>query len=77
MRKVGTVMETATLERKQTEPAHRLDSPASFARFVGVTPQCVRNWCHEGKIPLVINAGRIMRFERAAAVRALGGKVGA
>ena len=71
------VMQLATLDRKQTEPAQRLDSPATFARFVGVTPQCVRNWCHEGKIPLVINAGRVMRFDRAAAIQALGGKVGA
>jgi hypothetical protein len=77
MRKVGAVMETALIERKQTEPAQRLDSPATFARFVGVTPQCVRNWCHEGKIPLVINAGRVMRFERQAAIDALGGKAGA
>jgi predicted site-specific integrase-resolvase len=68
-------MQPATLDRKQNEPAQTpLDSPATFARFVGVTPQCVRNWCKDGIIPLKIHAGRIMRFERQAAIEALGGK---
>jgi phage terminase Nu1 subunit (DNA packaging protein) len=56
---------------KTKEPQDRLDSPATFARFAGVTPQCVRNWCHQGIIPTVIHAGRIIRFDRAAAIKAL------
>ena len=75
MVKMGGV-ETITPNKTPT-PAAALDSPATFAKFAGISGQTVRNWCHEGKIPLVINAGRVMRFERAAAIKALGGKVGA
>lgn len=68
-------MQTASLNKNKVDPAQPLDSPATFARFVGVTPQCVRNWCRDGIIPLKIKAGRVVRFERAAAIEALGGKV--
>jgi hypothetical protein len=56
------------------KPAQTLDSPATFARFVGVTPQCVRNWCNDGIIPLRIRAGRVIRFERESALAALSTK---
>jgi hypothetical protein len=55
----------------KANPAQPLDNPATFASFVGVSPQCVRNWCKAGIIPLTIKAGRIVRFERAAAIAAL------
>jgi predicted site-specific integrase-resolvase len=67
-------MQTPTPTKNKVELAQPLDSPATFARFAGVTPQCVRNWCHAGIIPLKINAGRIMRFERADALAALEGE---
>ena len=68
MRKVGGVK---AITLNQVNPAQPLDSPATFARFVGVTPQCVRNWCRAGIIPLKIKAGRIVRFERETALAAL------
>lgn len=55
----------------QVNPAQTLDSPATFALHTGVTPQCVRNWCNNGTIPLRIRAGRVIRFEREAALAAL------
>jgi predicted site-specific integrase-resolvase len=64
-------MQTATPKHKHDAPTHELETPASFARFLRVTPQAVRNWIHAGKIPTVVNAGRIVRFERAAALEAL------
>jgi predicted site-specific integrase-resolvase len=65
-------MQKASPTHKQVEPAQTpLDNPASFAKFVGVSAQCVRNWCKAGIIPLTIKAGRIVRFERAAAIAAL------
>jgi hypothetical protein len=70
-------MQKLTQTTNKVEPAQPLESPASFARFIGVTAQCVRNWCHDGTIPLLINQGRIMRFERAAAMKALSGNGGA
>jgi hypothetical protein len=80
MRKVGAVMATASLKQKLVDTAQRvpesqpLDSPASFARFADVTAQCVRNWTREPGFPLVIHAGRIIRFERQAALDYLKGK---
>jgi len=74
MVKVVAVMQTALPTQNKVEPAQPLDSPPTFARFVGVTPQCVRNWCRDGIIPLKIKAGRVVRFERSAAIEALGGK---
>lgn len=71
-----TVMQTAFPNTNTIEPAQSLDSPASFARFIGVSAQCVRNWCHEGIIPLKIQMGRIMRFERETAIQALNTKKG-
>ena len=68
-------MQTASLNKHTSQPAQpTLDSPATFARFILVSTQCVRNWCHDGTIPLKVNAGRIMRFEREAALKALEAK---
>lgn len=67
-------MTIQALDRKKPETQQPLDSPPTFARFIGVTPQAVRNWVHDGKIPCIINTGRIIRFDRAAAIRALGGE---
>jgi predicted site-specific integrase-resolvase len=64
-------MQSALSNTTTTKPAQTLDSPATFARFIGVSAQCVRNWCHEGIIPLKINVGRIIRFEREEAILAL------
>jgi predicted site-specific integrase-resolvase len=64
-------MQKASFNTKTVEPAQPLDSPATFARFIGVSAQCVRNWCHDGIIPLKIHVGRIIRFEREAAIQAL------
>jgi predicted site-specific integrase-resolvase len=64
-------MHKANSNTNTVKPAQSLDSPATFARFIGVSAQCVRNWCHEGIIPLKIHVGRIIRFEREAAIQAL------
>lgn len=64
-------MQTAELPTNTVKPAQPLDSPATFARFIGVSAQCVRNWCHDGIIPLKIHVGRIIRFERESAILAL------
>jgi hypothetical protein len=64
-------MQNASYKTKTVEPAQVLDSPATFARFADVSAQSVRNWCHEGIIPLKIHVGRIIRFEREAAILAL------
>ena len=69
-------MQIATLPQKTDGQLQTLDSPATFARFVGVTPQCVRNWCNDGVIPLRIRAGRVIRFEREAALAALSNREG-
>jgi hypothetical protein len=58
----------------QVNPAQPLDNPASFAKFLRVTPQCVRNWTKEAGFPLVLKAGRIVRFERTAALEFLNGR---
>lgn len=55
----------------KAEVGQQLDNPATFAKYVNVSAQCVRNWCKAGMIPLTINAGRIVRFERGEAVKAL------
>ena len=60
---------------KQDSPAQPLDSPATFSKFVGVTPQCVRNWCRDEIIPLKVRVGRIIRFDRAEALAALGKEI--
>ena len=65
------VMQSVSFKTKTVEPAQVLDSPATFSRYIGVSAQSVRNWCHEGIIPLKIHAGRIMRFEREAAIQSL------
>ena len=58
--------------RQTTEPvASALESPQSFAKFLRVSGQAVRNWVKDGTIPCVIHTGRIIRFERAAAIEAL------
>jgi predicted site-specific integrase-resolvase len=66
------------MQTSHTAPAHtldiKLDSPVSFAGLVNVTPQTVRNWIRRGIIPTVISAGKIVRFERAAAIEALRGR---
>jgi hypothetical protein len=77
MGKLVAVMQTALPNRKTVNPAQTLESPATFARYVGVTSQCVRNWCNDGTIPLRIRAGRVIRFEREAALAALSSKGGA
>jgi predicted site-specific integrase-resolvase len=69
-------MHKANSNTNKVEPAQPLDSPATFARFIGVSAQCVRNWCHEGIIPLKIHAGRIIRFEREAAIHSLNKREG-
>jgi hypothetical protein len=71
MRKVGGVK---TITSNQAEPAQPLDNPASLAKFLRVTPQCVRNWTREPGFPLVVKSGRIVRFERAAALQFLNGR---
>ena len=71
MRKVGGVK---TITSPQVEPAQPLENPASFAKFLRVTPQCVRNWTREPGFPLVVKSGRIVRFERAAALEFLNGR---
>lgn len=69
------VMPTVAQNTNKAEPAQTpLDSPTTFADFILVSPQCVRNWCHDGTIPLKFKAGRIIRFEREAALRALEAK---
>lgn len=60
-----------TITLPQVEPAQPLESPQSFAKFVGVSAQAVRNWIKDGTIPVVVHTGRIVRFERAAALNAL------
>jgi len=52
----------------------KLDCPISFAKYANVTAQTVRNWIRRGKIPTVISAGKIVRFERSAAIAALQGE---
>jgi len=52
----------------------KLDCPQSFAKFANVTGQTVRNWIRRGKIPTVIRAGKVVRFDRAAAIAALAGR---
>jgi excisionase family DNA binding protein len=37
-------------------------TPAEVARIYKVTPQAVRNWAREGKIPS-IRFGRVLRFD--------------
>lgn len=54
---------------------NKLDCPISFAKYANVTGQTVRNWIRRGIIPTVIHAGKIVRFDRAAALAALNGKV--
>ena len=71
MRKVGGVKAHTP---NQVNPAQPLDNPASFATFAKVTPQCVRNWTRELGFPIVLKAGRIVRFERAAALQFLNGR---
>jgi hypothetical protein len=61
-------------ERDQSALCKTLDSPSTFAEFVGVTPQSVRNWCKNGIIPLKVKVGRIIRFDRAEAMNALKGE---
>jgi len=51
-----------------------LESPQSFALFTNVTPQTVRNWLRRGVIKPTISNGKIIRFERAAALAALQGE---
>jgi hypothetical protein len=68
---IGSDMQAATA------PAHtletQLDSPQSFSKLVNVTPQTVRNWLRRGVIKPTISNGRIVRFERQAAIAALSG----
>jgi predicted site-specific integrase-resolvase len=56
-----------------SQPQLPLDSPQTFAKAIRVTPQSVRNWIHAGIIPCVVNCGKIMRFDRRAALAALAG----
>ncbi len=65
------IIRVKAIKPNQVNPAQTLDNPASFAKFTNVSAQCVRNWCRDGRIPLVLKAGRIVRFERAAALAAL------
>ena len=58
----------------QVNPAPTLDNPSTLAKFLRVTPQCVRNWTKEAGFPLVLKSGRIVRFERAAALEFLNGR---
>ena len=69
---LGVVMQTHTAPAPALE--NQLDCPQSFAKFANVTGQTVRNWIRRGIIPTVINAGKIVRFERAAALAALQGE---
>jgi hypothetical protein len=71
MERLGGVMQNAP---HQVEPAQPLDNPASFAKFLRVTPQCVRNWTRETGFPLIVKSGRIVRFERSAALAFLNGR---
>lgn len=74
MERLGRVMQTLAPNQKQVEPAQPLDNPSTFAKFARVTPQCVRNWTREDGFPLVLKSGRIVRFERAAALQFLNGR---
>lgn len=68
-------MQTLTRKEKQAEPAQpKLDNPATFASFAGVTPQCVRNWTREDGFPLILKTGRVVRFDRSAALAFLNGR---
>jgi len=71
MRKVGGVKQITS---NQVNPAQPLDNPSTLAKFLRVTPQCVRNWTREAGFPLVLKSGRIVRFERAAALQFLNGR---
>jgi hypothetical protein len=64
-------MQNASHKTKQVEPAETLDNPASFAKFIRVSAQCVRNWTKIEGFPLIVSTGRIVRFERAAALEFL------
>jgi len=63
---------------KYTAPAQPLEMPlecpVSFSKLTNVTPQTVRNWLKRGIIKPVIQCGKIVRFERAAALAALQGE---
>jgi hypothetical protein len=65
MERLGGVMQNAP---HQVEPAQPLDNPASFAKFTKVTPQCARNWTRIEGFPVILKTGRIIRFDRAAAL---------
>ena len=71
---LGAVMQTASLKQKQAATAEPLDNPATFAKFAKVSAQQVRNWTRLPGFPLTLKAGRIVRFERAAALEFLNGR---
>ena len=51
-----------------------IDTPQTFGAAFKITPQCVRNYVHQGRIPCIINSGKIIRFYRAEALEALNAK---
>jgi hypothetical protein len=67
-------MQTLTPPRKHVDPEQPLDNPASFAKFTGVSTQQARNWTRLPGFPITLKAGRIVRFERAAALEFLNGR---
>jgi hypothetical protein len=48
-----------------------IDTPNTFARFYKVTGQSVRNWCNEGRIPVIFRTEKVIRFWRGEAIAAL------
>jgi len=68
---VGVQTLTTAPQAPQTDI---IDTPQTFGKTYKFSPQCVRNYCHSGRIPTVICSGKIIRFYRHEALAALAGK---
>jgi hypothetical protein len=53
----------------QSETTEQLDSPSTFARFSNITPQCVRNWCRDGLIPLTVSVPPVRVYSPPSRLR--------